>query len=537
MNVAAWSPYQLGIFDFIRVNTSDEVAMAIYGGRVNAIVKAVAGSGKSTTLVAAMQCVPQYTNGQRTTSVFLAFNKAIAEELKGRGVNAKTFHGLVFSQVMKSRNQRDVAKTKLRDVLDAHTFNEEDEFNPTPESANKLDANEARMYQSFLIRLVGLGRNAGIGCLEDDTPEAWTKLIELHDLEFDNEACNIRRAVQLASQLLQWSYESSLVDFDDMLYLAVRDGIQLPKFDYVFVDEAQDTNAIQRAVLRKIMKPTTRLIAVGDPAQAIYGFRGADGNSLKLIADEFECIELPLTVSYRCPLSVVAYARRWVEHIEAAPNAPAGVVQNLGLSWKPEIFQSGDLIVCRTTKPLVSLAYKLIKSRIPAAIMGKEIGANLVALVGKLNGGTIDRLKEKLYAWSTREIERATARKQDSKIETIIDKRDALIVLMESLSEDDRTINGLVRTIEGLFSDRAAAVTLATIHKSKGLEAPRVFWLNASQCPAAWAKQEWQQAQEKNLCYVAATRAKQELYLIEEVREIDVTLDHGVQPRGKDAPA
>jgi len=59
-------------------------------------------------------------------------------------------------------------------------------------------------------------------------------------------------------------------------------------------------------------------------------------------------------------------------------------------------------------------------------------------------------------------------------------------------------------------------VTLATIHKSKGLEADRVWWLNASACPASWARQPWQKQQERNLCYVAATRAKAELVMFEE---------------------
>jgi superfamily I DNA/RNA helicase len=40
--------------------------------------------------------------------------------------------------------------------------------------------------------------------------------------------------------------------------------------------------------------------------------------------------------------------------------------------------------------------------------------------------------------------------------------------------------------------------------------------LNSSQCPAQWARGEWQQEQERNLCYVATTRAKQTLILIEE---------------------
>ena len=70
--------------------------------------------------------------------------------------------------------------------------------------------------------------------------------------------------------------------------------------------------------------------------------------------------------------------------------------------------------------------------------------------------------------------------------------------------------------IDMLFNNNAQALTLATIHKSKGMEAVRVWWLNSSKCPSRWAKQEWQKQQEINLCYVAVTRAKQNLLYIED---------------------
>jgi len=480
MNTRTWSPYQVDIFDFVESGTG------------NAIIKAVAGSGKSTTVEEAVK----RTKGSH---VVLAFNKSIAAAMKGRGVNGRTFHSLTYSAVMQFKNQREVVADKLRIICEQN-----------------LQGSDFKMYGTFICRLVGLGRNAGIGCLIADTQDAWLSLIEYHDLELDSERATPERAAELASDLLRWSNESPLVDFDDLLYLAVREGISLPKFDNVFVDEAQDTNAIQRAIIRKIMKPCSRLLAVGDPAQAIYGFRGADSNSLQLIADEFDCIELPLTVSYRCPTSIVAYAHKWVKHIEAAPGAPAGEVKDIGQRWNASTFTSGDLVVCRTTKPLISLVYRLIKLRVPAKIMGREIGAGLVSLINRLNGKGIDGLTDKLFTWSAREHEKAIAKKQDAKAEAIIDKRDCIMTLIDALEENDRTVPALCRLIESLFSDAAASITLATIHKAKGLEGERVFWLNASQCPAPWARLDWQQQQERNLCYVATTRAKTSLFLMDE---------------------
>lgn len=294
--------------------------------------------------------------------------------------------------------------------------------------------------------------------------------------------------------------------------------MRVSKFNLIFGDEAQDTNAIQRAILRKMIGKTTRVIAVGDPAQAIYGFRGADSNSMNRIAKEFNCVTLPLTVSYRCPQSVVLHAQQWVNHIECAPDAPMGEVQRLQTSWSPDQFKAGDMIVCRTTAPLIALGYKLLTQRKPFYIMGREIGSNLKALVTKQKAKGIDALQEKLAAWNSREVEKAIAKDDESKAQAISDKYQALCHLIDSLNENNRTIPALIKIIDDLFAEKQNATILCTIHKAKGLESENVYWLNSSQCPSKWAR-GWQKQQEINLCYVATTRAKSKLILIEEPKK------------------
>jgi DNA helicase-2/ATP-dependent DNA helicase PcrA len=499
-----WSPYQQAIYSFLETGTG------------NAIVEAVAGSGKTTTIVEASQRIPR-----GKTSILLAFNKTIADELKSRGVNARTFHSLTYGPVMSSRKINNVETNKLR-MLCKQIFSSDDAF----------------VYSAFISKLVGLARNAGIGCLVADKEDAWWTLIEHHDLELENERGNMHTAIEYARTLLEESCLSNYVDFDDMLYFAVKDGIALPKFDYVFVDEAQDTNAIQRAIIRKICHPETRVVFVGDPAQAIYGFRGADSDSMKLLAEEFDCERLPLTISYRCPASVIAEAHKYVKHIEAAPDAPVGNVYRVkslkqvlantaalcnGTSTEqtPETpedrcFTPRDLVVCRTTKPLISLAFKAMRQRIPVKIMGREIGQGLKTLIGKMRANNVDDLVDKLEAWAAREIDKAIAKQLDAKVDQLQDKLDAILCLVEGLPETARTIPDLLECIEGLFNNNVQALTLGTIHKVKGMEADRVWWLNASQCPSKWAKQPWQKAQEIHLCYVAITRAKVALLYVED---------------------
>src|SRR6267142_1171356 len=482
MNEMNFSKYQLAIFDWVSNDSG------------NAVIEAVAGSGKTTTMVHAFSLVKA-----GLSKIYLAFNKSIAVELGNRGVNAKTFHGLCYGPVTRALKIKTVNADKVRDIIDA-----------------RMGDDEARMYGSFVNKLVSLGKNAGIGCLIEDTEQNWNDLAQHHDMELDNENADYGKALRYASEILQVSNLAPSLDFDDLLYLAVKNGIALPKFDFIGVDEAQDTNAIQRAVIRKIMGPRSRLMVVGDSAQAIYGFRGADSNSLNLIAEEFDAIKLPLTVSYRCPTSVIEHARQWVSHIEAAAGAPTGSVTSLGDAWQPKDFEANDLVVCRTTQPLVSLAFRLMQARVPVRIMGKEIGAGLKALVKRMNSNGIEDLVRRLENYTTREIEKAKAKKQDQKAEAIQDKTDCLLFLIRTLKETKRNVPGLHEVIDQLFSDRTNTVILSTIHKAKGLEADTVYWLNSSKCPSKWARQPWQQEQERNLCYVATTRAKCALVLIED---------------------
>jgi superfamily I DNA/RNA helicase len=454
----------------------------------NLVIEAAAGSGKTTTIVGAIKLAAG-------SSIFLAFNKAIAEELKARGVNARTFHSLTYSAVTRARQTRSVDADKVRNHL-----------------RNTLAPVDAKHYSAFVAKLVGLAKNAGLGALAPATEEAFADLADLHGLELDSDDADFGRAIQLARDTLSWNNQHGTgCDFDDLLYFAVLDGIKLPVFDNVFVDEAQDTNLIQRAILRKLTHNGTMLVAVGDSAQAIYGFRGADSNALQLIVEEFSCKTLPLTVSYRCAKAIVAEASRYGT-IEAAPGAVDGVVRTLKGDEKAAPV-AGDLMVARCTKPLIEQAYSLLRDRIPAYVMGREIGQGLVTLINKMKAKGVDALIAKLEAYTSREVEKLIAKGKDSAAEAVQDKTDCVLFLIGTLTENNRTVPALISTIEGLFSNKADAVILATIHKAKGLEARRVFWINYN-FVSKWARQDWQKQQEQNLRYVAASRAKEELVLI-----------------------
>jgi len=85
-------------------------------------------------------------------------------------------------------------------------------------------------------------------------------------------------------------------------------------------------------------------------------------------------------------------------------------------------------------------------------------------------------------------------------------------VVIDRCREQKRDgIDHVVAAIKGIFEDNVTGMlVLSTIHKSKGREWDTVFWLDRDgTLPSKYARQKWQLQQEDNLCYVAATRAKQ----------------------------
>lgn len=511
------SKLQQAIFDFI---ANDDRSL---------IIEAVAGSGKTTTICKCLEQIPE-----DKSVLFCAFNKSIAEELKERVpnyVNVMTMNGLghrawgrhVGGQILLNSN-------KTYDILTDGEYLGEiwDSF--------KINENRAGKLRSKVRRLVGIAKQMGIvpngvedakGLVEDDLAN-WIQLIEHHDIDFldeedrlgasleaikAKEAGDREDAIRMARVCLKMGLERwNEIDFDDQLYMTVVFGAKVVKHDYVFVDEAQDISQIQRVLLKKALKRDGgRLVAVGDPHQAIYGFRGADASSLAKIQKGFNCVSLPLSISYRCPKAVVTEAQKFVSHIESAPTAPEGQVINLGSYTRGkmhETFQLGDFVVCRNTAPLVRCAFDLIRCKIPAKIMGRDIGQSLVTLVKRMRAYDIDTLIVRLEEWRKTEADKILKRDPDASIQKIEEKYECLMIFIESTNPSSPAhLSGI---IEDMFSadDPKLIVTLATIHKAKGLESERVVFLDSFLLPSKYAKKEWQKEQERNLSYVAITRSK-----------------------------
>ena len=500
------SSQQLGYFKWIKE------------GAGNAFVVAVAGAGKTTSLKEGAKLM----NGRK---IYLAFNKKNVDEAVPKFAEAgvtncdiKTFHSVSMTAWGKFIGKfTKVAGYKVLDIIQSDKDIEQD-------------------YHNFVRKLVSLAKQTGIGCtsmglhLDIYNEAVWNDLVDKHDLAADlGKGCKVETGILHAMAVLKVNnQERQIIDFDDMIYFPILHDIELPtQYDWVMVDEAQDTNPVRRALAAKLVKNTGRMVWVGDPCQAIYGFTGADNDAVQQIIKEFNCVELPLTITYRCPKAVVKAAQAYVSHIEAGGTAPEGQVADMTMTDfdnKTDFTPAKDAILCRKVAPLVKSAYRLIRNKVPCQIEGKaDIGTQILAMLNKWKRvkHLIDFL-DKLTDWESSQIAKLSDEKGKPKkgkemaIEAIRDRVETIKVLCE----DCKDMECVKAKVHSMFGDtpegeKPKRVILSTVHKSKGREWDNVYVLGFNEhMPSKMAKQAWQQEQERNLIYVAFTRAMNSLTLV-----------------------
>lgn len=482
----------------------------------SAIVSAVPGSGKTTTLVWLTEFIP---SGLDVT--FLSFGRNIVATLRAKCPRFEkhivTYNALGYRAI---RERLGKVWIKLHDGKKVPNKSMCILWEMFPKDSQGERGKEYFAYSRFVTKLVSLAKNAGIAALVPDTHEEWLKLVTYHALTLDSKAAKVERAIEIAQDVLrtsnEWSRKGKL-DFDDQLYLVALWDLDLPKFHLVLVDEYQDTNLIQQDMLLRMKRADgkTRFLLVGDEKQGIYGFRGADAHAMARSYKLFDAIPLALSVCYRCAKAIVDNASAIFPEVgmQCAPNATDGKVEHLD-EYAPSTFQATDAILCRNVAPLIRLAFRLILSRVACHVLGREIGEGIVKLIERMDATDVSDLQAKLSEYREREVARLAEKNRAGDIERVNDECDCIALFISNLVESDRTLDALKQSIVSLFSDRDGCLTLATIHKAKGLEWQRVYILDYALIPSQYAKTEDQLAQEKNLQWVANTRAQEELYFI-----------------------
>lgn len=257
---------------------------------------------------------------------------------------------------------------------------------------------------------------------------------------------------------------------------------------------------------------------------SIYGFAGADTESFDKLCNLPNTTLLPLSVSYRCSTDIIDKVKAIVPNIEAKPQAIKGQVEYLR-SYKQ--VKANDMVLCRQTFPLVSLCLLYLSNDIKAYVNGSDIGKALAKMVldtKEDNGWTTQIMFSKLYAEREKLLQNIIAKENLTREEAFnsstINNYTEKIQVIELLANNK--VNGIlndpqtiVDKINKIFSDEDNnGIMLSTIHKAKGLEADRVFIIHEDLMPSKHATKQWELQQERNLMYVAFTRAKSYLGFI-----------------------
>jgi DNA helicase II / ATP-dependent DNA helicase PcrA len=288
-----WSDLQKNIFRDINKGTDHTVVIAR------------AGSGKTSTIVEGFRYLPK---GKKTLMV--AFNKAIADELKQRApsyVDVMTLHSLGFRAIKQSFGEVVLENNKCSTLVSQIIGDDYDLW-----ELNMSICKCVSLCKGFLV----------------DTPDKIGDLIdkfgiEIFELSRKQFIENVIKALGMCKASKQ------VIDFDDMIWFPFVYHLNVGKFDVVFVDEAQDLNAAQIVMVMSACKPGGRIIAVGDPAQSIYQFRGADSEAIPNFINKLKAKTLPLSITYRCPKAIVKLAQEIVPDINAADTAPEGIVHDI----------------------------------------------------------------------------------------------------------------------------------------------------------------------------------------------------------------
>lgn len=491
--------------DFKASKYQDAIGRFLTAETDNLVVEAGPGSGKTTLLE---WLVSQLRPG--ASVALLAFNKKIATELKNRiakqGVYISTLHSLGYANIRQSLGKIDVDEWKYNNIL--RQFYKSGDY--SVEEKDTLSTDKAAIVDLVSKRMA---------TLSDDYP----MLIDRFNIDFEGEFETIAKFTNLLHDAILT--QDRVIGYDEMIYFSAIGKVPCRKFDSLFVDETQDMNQAQIEMLKRSLTPTGRIVAVGDRWQSIYSYRGADTRAIDNIVEAFGASTLPLSISYRMPKSHVRRLNNlfpWAP-IEPAAGAKEGTIKVLEIKQFENSVKDGDLVLCRCNAPLVNHAFKLLRQGIKVVILGRDIGKGLSSLIDRVckkqgcgMNPKIEIFYNALQSYVHKEVQKLIAQNKEYRAAFFKDKIETIYTLADNVAD----VDALHANIDRIFSNTQRGVTFSTVHKAKGFEAERVFILNADKLGShPKATREWERQQERNIAYVAFSRSKSEMYLINKEKD------------------
>lgn len=497
-------------FDFVPSEYQEKFFDWVEHGVGNALIKARSGSGKTTTAVSSMKLIPKTEK-----CLFIAFNKAIAEELNNRlksrqNCTARTTHSLGYLMIKRNLGSNiELDEYKYRNYVKSNIA---DLTTTNGEITKRYQVEE---YIDNITKLIDYARFN----LAQSEKEI-NKIAQKYSVPVSFDECIV------AQKCLEWGKTNTdTIDYTDMIWLPVELSLKPTglTYDWVFFDEVQDASLCSTQLFLKCIKRGGRFVCIGDDFQSINQFCGSSEDAFDFIMNYPNTTLFELPMSYRCAKNIVKFANNLVPDIISRENAPDGIIKD---NCHIRDIKEGDMVLCRSKAPLVNLYVKLLRKNINCYIKGQDIGTNLINELEKIdkeelnvdltNDGVFVRLYDKLFMERNKLMETRGLDYDDATLSSIImDKYDTINILT-ILAEKFTTKKELINHIKEIFKEDSQGVCLSTVHKAKGLEAENVYILCHSCMPSKLAVHEWEKKQEYNIMYVAYTRAKNLLGFISE---------------------
>lgn len=261
-----------------------------------AVVLAGAGSGKTSTLINRIQRLSKAVDPKRI--VMLTFTNTAANEMKSRAakinkecerVVALTYHS--YCSMMLRKYGKAIGIESSFEVLTGMSYKTLIEYvKSSSEYYETLkDFPSASKLDTIFSRIINT--NASVASCIFGTNYS----------QYEEEITN------LFNEVKKYGFENQKFNFDDLL-VYMNNLLDNPdichkiatSFDYLMVDEFQDTNRLQLSILFKLSKYNRNIVIVGDVSQSIYKFRGAEVKNIQDFIDYFEdCDVYTLSINYR----------------------------------------------------------------------------------------------------------------------------------------------------------------------------------------------------------------------------------------------
>jgi len=414
----------------------------------------------------------------------------------------RTLHSLAFTQlgikkaqVMQDEHYEDIGR-KLGIEVTVYSNGEE--------KTGFVDSD------SEYFNIINAARIKNVSIQEEYDTDMYSEDIDKHQLQI------------LKDEVDNYKQAYGLVDFTDMIERFNLSEL-CPKYDVVFVDEAQDLSPIQWKMYDILKKNSKHVILAGDDDQAIYGWAGAD---VKRFQDE-PAKDIILPQSYRVPDTIQKIADQILDRIpdnrrikkQLAPRPESGTVNHITSIEDAPLHKGDWLILARTNDKLIKLKPLLKDMAIYFEIKGrKSYKTRLYTAIKNYtrwtNGDKLSLSECKDLLEFLEENVNITEERMYDLFEWGYSKTSQWYEVFKTDPEESLYIREMLRLKEEL--SKPARVKLSTIHAAKGGEATNVLIIldNTKKIRDAIDKSDDKHDEEHRVWYVGVTRTKQNLYIM-----------------------